>query len=261
MSIFTVTKRDLSQALYTGRIVPAYQPIIQVPNGIPVGIEILARWFLSDGSSVPPDIFIPLINRSRLEVALSRSLLLQAAPIMRALSFPTDHPLILGINASPECLASPEFACVCAEFLATCNGTRIRLAVEITEHEPLTSGLLPALCWLQHLGIKIVLDDFGTGYATADVLSWLQPDVVKLDHSLTKLAGKNDPDGILTKTIEMLDRYRVDILAEGVETLTEYRWLAERNINLFQGFLFGRPMLAEPLIQNLRDGIYITTIN
>lgn len=180
---------------------------------------------------------------------------------MRALSFPTDHPLILGINASPECLASPEFACVCAEFLATCNGTRIRLAVEITEHEPLTSGLLPALCWLQHLGIKIVLDDFGTGYATADVLSWLQPDVVKLDHSLTKLAGKNDPDGILTKTIEMLDRYRVDILAEGVETLTEYRWLAERNINLFQGFLFGRPMLAEPLIQNLRDGIYITTIN
>jgi len=99
-----------------------------------------------------------------------------------------------------------------------------------------------------------VLDDYGTGYAMQQVLSWLQPDVVKIDRSLTALAGKGDPEGLLARTLEALRRYNVTVLAEGVETSEEYRWLRARGIPLFQGWLTGKPMPGEALIASLRSG-------
>jgi EAL domain-containing protein (putative c-di-GMP-specific phosphodiesterase class I) len=254
MSRLMMGEGALRRALCEGHITPAFQPVIREPGSVLHGVEVLARWYQPDGSVITPDRFIPQVVRSGLEPALARTLMKQAVPTVRTLAAVTGRPVVVGFNAGPACLADPEFAGICEDFLAACGDTGAGLAVEVTEREPLHPELVPTLDRLRTAGIRLVLDDYGTGYAMQQVLPWLQPDVVKIDRSLTALAGKGDPEGLLARTLEALRRYSVTVLAEGVETSAEYRWLRARGIPLFQGWLTGRPMAGEALIASLRSG-------
>lgn len=253
MSGFLVTEGALRQALCAGYITPALQPIVRAPEGRTTGIEMLSRWFLADGCAVPPDAFIAQASRSGLEAAIARTLMEKTAPVACKLAQSLGQPLVVGVNAGPTCLTDPAFVVACAAFISACNNADVILAVEITEREPLTPALMPALGQLRAMGIKIVLDDFGIGYATADVLPWLLPDLVKLDRSLTMLSGIGDPSGQLTDTLETLNFHGMTILAEGVETRKEYEWLYTNGIRLFQGYLFGRPISPEKPGINIRS--------
>jgi len=254
MSRLLAGEGALRRALCEGRITPAFQPIIRAPGKVLHGVEVLARWYQPDGSVVTPDSFIPQVVRSGLEPALIRSLMKQAVPTVRALAAATGHPVVVGFNAGPTCLMNPEFAGICEDFLTACGDTGAGLAVEVTEREPLHPKLVPALDRLRTAGVRLVLDDYGTGYAMEQVLSWLRPDVVKIDRSLTALAGEGDPEGLLARHFHVLRRYSVTVLAEGVETRAEYRWLRARGIRLFQGWFTGRPMTSEALLASLRSG-------
>lgn len=256
MSGFLVTEGALRQALCAGYITPALQPIVRAPEGRTTGIEMLARWFLADGCAVPPDAFIAQASRSGLETAIARTLMEKTAPVACRLAQSLNQPLVVGVNAGPTCLTDPAFAVACAAFISACDNADVSLAVEITEREPLTPALMPALGQLRAMGLKIVLDDFGIGYATADVLPWLLPDLVKLDRSLTMLSGAGDPDGKLTDTLETLNFHGMTILAEGVETHKEYDWLYTNGIRLFQGYLFGRPISPEKLSNSIRTSLF-----
>ncbi len=242
MSEFRITEGALRQALCAGNITPVVQPVVNAPEGNTVGVEMLARWFLADGSAVPPDAFIAQATRSGLEAAIARTLMEKMVPAAHRMAQSPGHPLVVGVNAGPACLTDPGFEVACAAFISDCHNANVDLAVEITEREPLTPSLLPALERLRAMGIKIVLDDFGMGYATADILPWLRPDIVKLNRSLTRLAGAGDSGVQLTDTLETLNSHGMTILAEGVETRKEYDWLYAHGIRLFQGYLFGRPV-------------------
>lgn len=253
MSGFLITEGALRQALCAGYITPAVQPIVRAPEGRTIGVEMLARWFLADGCAVPPDAFIAQASRSGLEAAIARTLMEKTAPVACRLAQSLGQPLVVGVNAGPACLTDPAFAAACTAFTSACRNADVGLAVEITEREPLMRGLVPIIWQLRAMGVKIVLDDFGIGYATADVLPWLLPDIVKLDRSLTMLAGVGDPSGQLTETLETLNFHGITILAEGVETRKEYDWLYANGIRLFQGYLFGRPVSPEKLNNSNRS--------
>lgn len=252
MSESHVTKDELLQALYTGCIKPVVQLVVGEPDGTPVGLEILARWVQADGCVVSPDAFIAQATRNGLEIAIARTLMEKTAPAAHRMAKSLGQPLVVGINAGPTCIEDPAFEAACATFISVCHYSDVSLALEITEREPLTPSLIPSLLRLRAMGVKIVLDDFGTGYATADVLAWLMPDIVKLDRSLTMLAGAGDPGGQLTVALETLNSNAVTILAEGVETFQEYDWLYSHGIRLFQGYLFSRPVPPEILDISIR---------
>jgi EAL domain-containing protein (putative c-di-GMP-specific phosphodiesterase class I) len=257
LSSFLVTEGALRQALCAGNITPAVQPVVRAPDNSTIGIEMLARWFLADGYAVSPDAFIAQATRSRLEVAIARALMKKTAPVACRMAQSLGQPLVVGVNAGATCLTDPAFASACAAFISSNHYSDVSLAVEITEREPLTPSLLPAIGQLRAMGVKIVLDDFGMGYATADVLPWLLPDLVKLDRSLTILAGAGDAEGKLTGALETLNNHGMTILAEGVETCKEYDWLYARGIRLFQGYLFGRPVSPENLGKSICSRIFI----
>lgn len=257
VSSFLVTEGALRQALCAGHITPVVQPVVRAPEGTTKGVEILARWFLSDGFAVPPNAFIAQATRSGLEAIIARALMEKTAPAACRMAQSMSHQLIVGVNAGPTCLADPVFLTACAAFISASHYTNVGLAVEITEREPLTSSLVPFIGRLRAMGVKIVLDDFGTGYATTDVLPWLLPDLVKLDRSLTMLAGAGDPDGQLTGALETLNHHGMTVLAEGVETRKEYDWLYARGIRFFQGYLFGRPVSPENLGKSIRSRVFI----
>lgn len=254
MSGFIVTEGSLRTALDAGYIHPVFQPVYQAPVGIPTGLEILARWCMPDGYAVPTDVFIAQAMRSGLETAIARTLLENAIPSVCTLARILGQPLIVGINAGPQSLADPTFLVACASFIASCRGAGVSLAVEVTEREPLLPELTSALKRLKSTGAVLVLDDFGTGYAKADVLTWLQPDIVKLDRSLTVLAGKNDSEGRLADALKAVDSIGAKVLAEGVENTREYNWLLKHGVRLYQGYLFGRPTSSETIVEVMRSG-------
>jgi EAL domain-containing protein (putative c-di-GMP-specific phosphodiesterase class I) len=260
VSSFLVTEGALRQALCDGYITPVVQPVVRAPEGTPEGVEILARWFLADGCAVPPDAFIAQASRSGLEAAIARTLMKKTVSAACRMAQSLGQPLVVGVNAGATCLADPMFASACAAFISASRYADVGLAVEITEREPLTPSLVPAIGRLRAIGVKIVLDDFGMGYATADVLSWLLPDLVKLDRSLTMLAGGGDHGGKLTSALETLNNHGMTILAEGIETRKEYDWLYAHGIRLFQGYLFGRPISPEKLSKSIRSRIFIPQV-
>lgn len=252
MSDYLITEGALRRALCSGQITPAIQPIVRAPDGIIKGVEVLARWYLPDGRAIPPDKFILQASRSRLEVKIVQVLMEKMIPAIRSLVKYLGRPLIVGFNAGPGCIIDPAFESVCASFLSVCNDVDVTLAIEITEREPLTPYILPSLMRLRDLGIKVVLDDFGSGYATGDVLPWLSPDVVKLDRVLTALGGVDDPCGWLNKNLKILQHHDIEIVAEGVETIQEYRWLDAQGVRLFQGYLFSKPLTIGDITETVR---------
>lgn len=242
MTGVTFTDAQLTRAVAEQDILPAFQPVVRLADGVITGTEVLARWRLPDGRAVPPDAFIPRAEALGLMVALTAGLMARVSGLLRARAPALSGPLTVGFNAGPSCLVSPAFGGVCSDFMAAFPAGNVRLAVEVTEREPLTAALKEPLSGLRAAGVTVVLDDYGTGYATEDVLDLIRPDVVKTDRSLTRLAGEGDPAGRLGRCLAGLRaRPGVRILAEGVETEAELFWLRGRGVSLVQGYLTGRP--------------------
>lgn len=236
------TDAQLARAVAEQDITPAFQPVVRLADGGITGTEVLARWQLPDGRAVPPDAFIPRAEALGLMVTLTAGLMTRVSGLLRARTPALSGPLTVGFNAGPSCLVSPVFERGCRDFMAAFPAGNVRLAVEVTEREPLTAALAAPLFRLKAAGVTVVLDDYGTGYATEDALDLIQPGVVKTDRSLTRLSGVGDPEGRLERCLKRLRaRPGLQILAEGVETEEELKWLRSRGVSLVQGYLFGRP--------------------
>lgn len=105
------------------------------------------------------------------------------------------------------------------------------------------------------LGVKVSIDDFGAGYSGLNLLADFQPDQIKLDMKLIRGIDRSGPrQAIVRAIVQVSDDLGIDVLAEGVESVAEYRWLANQGIRLFQGYLFAKPafeVLPEALFPDL----------
>lgn len=249
------SNNQLRKAIIDGDISPVLQPIISLKDGQILGAEVLARWYVSEGISIPPDAFIPQAEALGLIVPLTTGLMSRVKDAL--LSFCSlerkSFGLKIGFNASPECLMSGAFERECLHFMNDFRGTGIELTIELTERDPITDKLTPYLRRLRAAGVTIALDDYGTGYATADVLDIVTPCIVKTDRSLTCLAGTGDPQNMLKNNLSYLLGYpEIKVLAEGVETADEANWLYTHGITLAQGYAFGSPMSAEFFLHQVK---------
>lgn len=239
-------EEKLNGAVCQGKITPVFQPIIDSASGLMTGAEVLARWYLPNGTSVPPSEFIPHAMIHGQIVPLTLGLIQQVKNFFKSAGLVFTTPLTVGFNAEQACLCDKTFEFSCRKFISELSPLGVNLALEVTEREPLSEETLGTLRRLQSAGIKVVLDDYGTGFSTEAVLSSLQPDIVKTDRSLTRLAGIGDPEGVLTKCLLTLLRIPgLTVLAEGVETFQEINWLRRRNITLLQGFALSSPLSPE----------------
>ena len=121
-----------------------------------------------------------------------------------------------------------------------------RIILEVTEGEVIEDGpqfarLLNA--YRRH-GLMLAIDDFGAGYAGLNLLAEFQPDLVKLDMSLVRGVHTNGPRQAIVRGIwQVCNDLGIDVIAEGVETRSEYDWFADQGVRLFQGYFFARPGL------------------
>ncbi|MBC7895159.1 MAG: EAL domain-containing protein [Cytophagaceae bacterium] len=151
----------------------------------------------------------------------------------------------LNLNALPGSLADGTAGVERTVASALAAGLSVdQLVLEVTESEVIEDAvvLCERLNAYRAAGIRIAIDDFGAGYAGLNLLADLQPDVLKLDMTLVRgIDGRGARQSIVRAILQVSLDLGIDVVAEGVETMREYEWLAELGLVLFQGYLIAKP--------------------
>ncbi len=248
MSLDELQDQELRQALRTAiedqRVRLAYQPIIELESGRVVGLEALARW-LHEGADVPPDVFIPLAERSGLMPALTADLLAEACRRLAEWTAGRHESLAVHVNVAPSQVIAPGFVAIVGELVTRHRLLPGQLVLEITE-----SGIFADLdaakrtvTQLRLLGVGVSLDDFGVGYSSLAQLNSMPLDSVKIDRSFLAAIDTDARQAtFLRAVLRLAADIGLQVVAEGVERPSQVRQLRALGCEYAQGFLLGRPM-------------------
>ena len=235
----------LEQNLKTGGFELHYQPILDVENHSFVKAEALLRMSDPELGPISPAEFIPIAEESGLIIDITYLVLEKACRCIRRL---LDHGIPLdgiSVNFSALQFAQRDLLPRMLEIIARSDIPSSTLKIELTEsilaeNDQVVTAVINEL---HDLGIRIGLDDFGTGYSNLISVLGLPIDTVKLDKSLVWSAMKNERFAIAVQNFARAFReLDMTVLAEGVETEEQSRFVVESGCTLIQGFLYARPM-------------------
>jgi len=223
---------------------PQYKGLQQL-----VGAEVLLRWNAPTFGNISPAEFIPILESSGLILEVGEWVMRQACLQLR--KWLDDGlwniNLTLGINISPVEFEQPYFVDQVTTILSETGVPAQCIDIEITEGTVINNieQIIETLTALRALGVKISIDDFGTGYSSLTYLKRLPIDMVKIDQSFVRdIPGDDSAGAIISTIISMAEHLKLDIIAEGVESIEQIHYLEANNCQKFQGFYF-QPALPE----------------
>jgi diguanylate cyclase (GGDEF)-like protein len=240
---------DMRRALLAGEFTLAYQPKLALAGGRIVAVEALLRWQHPERGSIAPARFIPFAEQTGFIREIT-PWVLETAVRQAAVWHAAGLDIAVSANLSTLDLLDPHLGRRVRDLLATYAVPARRLCLEITE-----SALMddPAqaqahLDELAALGIKLSIDDYGVGQASLAYLKSLPVDELKLDRSfITAITESPRNAAIVESTIMLSHALGLTVVAEGVETPAELRWLREHGCDIAQGYGIARPMTAAQL--------------
>ncbi|MBJ22931.1 MAG: EAL domain-containing protein [bacterium] len=245
----------LRHALERNEFYLAYQPIRDAQTGRISAAEALLRWVDTDGDSLGPDEFIPVAEETGLIVEIGAWVLRAACQQAVEWQQRGFESIRLSVNISVEQLRDPGIANCVDQILFDTGLSADCLELEITESSILdeSPSIVAAVGRLAEMGIDFALDDFGTGYSSLSALQRCPIDRLKIDRSFVAGVGENQSDEALTSAIVALAQ-RLDhrVVAEGVETEEQARFLTALGCQELQGFLFSRPLPPDEFEAYLR---------
>jgi len=248
----------LGAAISNQRIIPVFQPIVDLRSSQTVSCEVLARWEDDNLGEVSPETFIPLAEEAGLLDDLMTSVLRPVANVMRR----SDPSISMAVNISPSQLKDPWFAARMFGYLHRSGMQPGRLIVEITEGVliqdfPAVSRTVQSL---RAQGIRFALDDFGTGYSNLSYLCSLDVDSVKIDRSfIDNLDHASTNRKIIQAVVGLGAGLGFSVVAEGIETASHAGELAELGCDRGQGFLFAKPMSGADFISHHGSGVCVSS--
>jgi len=249
---------SLRQALQHKEFLLHFQSKVNLETGAITGVEALLRWWHPERGAIEPARFIPVAEDSGLILQIGRWVLFEAchqAQLWRRAGLP---PVVMAVNISA------------VEFRARGFLDNVRMVLRETGLPPnlleleLTESVLmrdvkasdDALRELKSMGVRLAVDDFGTGYSSLSYLKRFPIDVLKIDQSFVRDIGSDPGDtAIVRAVIDMGKNLRHKVVAEGVETTQQLRFLQGQHCSEGQGFLLGRPQAALDCVQTLRSGV------
>ncbi len=253
-----ILETELRDALAEGQFVLHYQPQMDTLTGRPIGVEALLRWNHPVRGIIPPALFIPIAEETRLIEPIGEWVLTAACRDMRAWLDSGGEPLIMAVNLSPLQFAREDLAERVAAALATTGLPPKLLELEITESAAMSAPDVAArsLARLKQLGVSLAIDDFGTGHSSLARLKMFNVDRLKIDGSIVTDCAADAYDAALCRATIALGRaLGLEVVAEGVETSEQWQFLAQEHCNSVQGFLFALPMPAEEAFRFLRAAL------
>ena len=235
-----------------------FQPVIDLASGVAAGAEALVRWQHPTRGPVSPSEFIPLCEASGSIQVLGRWIVREsiiAAEHWRNLGGPAGRPLSVSINASARELAFSGYgAYVLAECVAAGFPPElVRIEVTETEFGTDAGAVRDNIRLLRSAGVLISMDDFGTGHSSLSRLTEIDLDVIKIDRSFVDVIDVETESPVADLAIKLAAALGLDVIAEGVETETQARWLRDRGCTFAQGYLYSRPLAAADFVARFVD--------
>lgn len=232
-----------------------YQPILSAETGRVVAAEALVRWRDAEWGAVPPDKFIPVAEETGLIVGLGQFVFRSVCEQARRWRDEWQSVIRIGVNVSGKQIREPGMVEMVREALRETGVSPTQIELELTESTIMQDDALTiqTLRQLKEMGVGLALDDFGTGYSSLSYLRRFTIDRVKIDRSFVSELPGNASDAALTSAIiAMAHGLQLGVVAEGVETEAQARFLELRGCDELQGYLFGRPCPAEEFVDFLR---------
>jgi diguanylate cyclase (GGDEF)-like protein len=237
----------LRQALSRNEFRVYFQPQIDAPSGRVIGAEALIRWQHPDLGLISPDSFIPLAENNGMIVSIGEWVLLETCRQVVQWKKRYQRPFCVGVNISSRQFQDIALVDVIDSILLETGMNPADLEIEVTEGTIMEDidRAVETLVDLKVRGIDVSIDDFGTGYSSLSQLKMLPFDRLKIDRTfISDLDNNRDSQVIVEMIIELAAKLNMAIIAEGVETEDQKKFLISRGCYSMQGYLFGKPMTA-----------------
>jgi diguanylate cyclase (GGDEF)-like protein len=240
---------DLRKALAQGpgELVLFYQPVLDAERRVLEGVEALLRWRHPLRGLMTPGEFLWLADVSGLAVPLDLWVLRHACREIQEWREAGAEELRLAVNLSPRSFQQADLLERVQGVLAATGLPPSALVLEITETLAMQNAgaTLAMLRGLKDLGVGIAIDDFGTGYSSLSYLTTFPIDTLKVDRSFVHTLGRGrGSEEVAAAVIALAVSLAIGVIAEGVETLEQWRWLEGLGCDRFQGYLFSPPLPA-----------------
>ena len=251
-------EHKLRQALGRNEFVVYFQPQLDLMSGQIVGSEALCRWKHPEMGMVSPGEFIPIAEASGLIIPLGEFVLRTACMQTKIWEDSGLASLRIAVNISAHQFQKPNLVQTVAQILAETGLDPKHLELELTESAVMKNpeSAIATLRELKSMGLQISIDDFGTGYSSLSYLKRFPLDILKIDQSFMRDATKDPNDAAIVRAIITLAHsLNLVVIAEGVETEEQLRFLRHLGCDEMQGFLFSRPVPADDFKKLLIDGL------
>ncbi|MEG6587060.1 putative bifunctional diguanylate cyclase/phosphodiesterase [Dendrosporobacter sp. 1207_IL3150] len=245
---------SLYQALEEEQFVLYYQPKVNV-SGMIVGVEALIRWQHPTKGLIPPSDFIPIAEECGAILPIGEWVLETACrqnKLWQELGIP---PIDISVNLSAKQFQQVGLLKLIANKLTSTQLDPKWLTIEITETIAMKYAdyTVEILNSLKEQGIKIALDDFGMGYSSLIYLKRFPINSLKIDRSFIQdIKGGSDGAFIAKAIIGLGQSLKLDVVAEGVETMEQLSYLKEQNCTQMQGYLFSKPLPSDDMTELLK---------
>jgi len=235
---------DLREALGKDQFHLVYQPIFDLADMTPTGLEALIRWSHPRRGEVQPEDFIPLLEETGLINEIGKWVLDEACA-QTARWVAEGHGLGVAVNVSARQLDSDAFVAHVAEALSVNALDPAMLTLEVTETTLMRNvdDTARRLTHIRALGVRIAIDDFGTGYSSLAHVQRFPVDALKIDRSfITGLQHSHEGEAIIRTLVQLGKALSIETVAEGIEQQVELSQLKHECCDSGQGFLFARPL-------------------
>jgi len=244
----------LRRAVQRRELTLRYQPQISMQTGQIIGVEALLRWQHGAKGLLGADEVIPIAEKNGLILEMGQWALVEALRQAKEWLAAGLPPVRIAVNVSALQVQRGRLLETVTQALEAAAIPPDQLEIEITEStlqsEP---GCLTELQALRRLGVTLAIDDFGTGYSCLSSLKTLPINRLKIDRAFVRDVPHDPNDAAIVEAIiAMAHKLGLGVVAEGVETVAQEKFLRERGCDAAQGYLYAHPMAPEPMADLLR---------
>ena len=244
---------ELDAAIDNGEVWVAFQPKLDLLSGEICGAEALVRWTHPEKGSINPEEFVIAAERHDRIEKLTEHVLNRAVQVAAELNT-NGRRFDMAVNLSPRLIGHANLKPMVMQTLRHHGLAAERLILEITETAAMSSAdsAMQELRDLRSIGLQLSIDDYGTGFSTLDYLKRCPATELKIDRSFVRMLVTSRSDRIMVNsTIELAHSLGEEVVAEGVEDNETLQLLSQMGCDKAQGYLIGRPMPYEALIEYL----------
>ncbi|MGI2258634.1 putative bifunctional diguanylate cyclase/phosphodiesterase [Shewanella sp. GXUN23E] len=246
---------ELRYAIERNQFSLVFQPIMDA-RGEVVSAETLLRWYHPERGFISPADFIPVAENSGIILDIGNWVLEEVCRFVTRMAHIRLSVPAIAVNVSARQFNQASFAPQLFELMQRSGVTSASLELEVTEYALLNNvdAISERMKALKAHGLHIAIDDFGTGYSSLSYLQSLPLSRLKVDASFVQKIGDDcASDAIVKAVVDMAHSLNLEVVAEGVETLTQLRYLQSLGCDCFQGYLFSKPLPEADFIDYIRQ--------